>query len=92
MKLELRPDRKLFATSERITLVMIACAVGCILLSLLMGAIAAMYYIPEVGTLMKRSGISLVQLRPLGPPKGVTLACLRECRFPSQYSFLRRTS
>ncbi len=65
LKLTLRPDRKLFQSSERILLVMIACAVGCILLSLAMGALAALYYMPEVGAVMKRSGVSLVQLRPL---------------------------
>ncbi|MHC4960348.1 MAG: cbb3-type cytochrome c oxidase subunit I [Planctomycetota bacterium] len=61
----LKLDRTLFRTSERMTLTLAACAVACILLSLLMGAFAALYYVPEIGATMKRAGISLMQLRPL---------------------------
>jgi len=57
--------RRLFTSAERITLTMIACAAACILLSLLMGALAALYYIPEFAARMREAGISLVQLRPL---------------------------
>ena len=63
--LTFRPDKTLFKSSERMILVLIACAIGCVLLSMLMGAFAALYYIPEIGGRMSRTGISLVQLRPL---------------------------
>ena len=58
-------NRKLFTSGERITLVMIACAAGCILLSLLLGAFAALYYVPEFAVLMRKGGITLAQLRPM---------------------------
>jgi len=57
--------RALFKSSEKITLVMIACAIGCVFLSLALGALAALYYMPEFGRVMQGAGISLVQLRPL---------------------------
>ena len=47
------------------TLVLMACALGCVLVSLVMGALAALYYIPAFGAWIAKSGISLVQLRPL---------------------------
>ncbi|MHC4848028.1 MAG: cbb3-type cytochrome c oxidase subunit I [Planctomycetota bacterium] len=47
------------------TLVLMACALGCVFISLLMGAVAALYYIPAFGAWLAKAGISLVQLRPL---------------------------
>lgn len=61
----IRIDRAHFTSAERMTLLLIACAVGCIFLSLLLGALGALYYMPEFAALMRRAGISLVQLRPL---------------------------
>ena len=58
-------NREHFSTSERMTLVMIASSLACILLSLVIGALAALYYVPEIGARMARAGVSLVQLRPL---------------------------
>ena len=52
-------------TSERCLLVMIACAFGCILISLALGGLAALYYMPEFADKMRLAGVSLVQLRPL---------------------------
>ena len=58
-------NRAHFTTGERMTLVMLASALARILISLAIGALAALYYIPEVGEAMARRGVSLVQLRPL---------------------------
>jgi len=55
----------LISRGERITLVMIACALACLLLSVLVGALGALYYLPELAQYMSAVGISLVQVRPL---------------------------
>ena len=51
--------------SEKMVLVMIASALACVLLSLISGALGALYYIPGVSARMVQHGVSLVQLRPL---------------------------
>jgi nitric oxide reductase subunit B len=55
----------LISRGERITLVMIACALACLVLSVLVGALGALYYLPELAGVMRGMGISLVQVRPL---------------------------
>ena len=54
-----------FRRSEKVLLVMMACALSCIVLSLLFGALGALYYVPAISARMVRAGVSLVQLRPL---------------------------
>ena len=46
------------------TLVLMACALGCVFISLLMGAVAALYYIPEVGTAMAQQGGRIARTTP----------------------------
>ena len=50
---------------ERITLVLMACALVCMLLSVLVGGLGALYYLPPLAELAQGAGLSLVQLRPL---------------------------
>ncbi len=50
---------------ERITLVMIACAFVCLLISILVGALGALYYIPPIARGALSMGMSLAELRPL---------------------------
>jgi len=57
--------RDLFQSGERMVLVTMACALTCIVLSILAGAIGALSYVPGVGTAMAGVGITLAQLRPL---------------------------
>ncbi len=52
-------------SGERITLVMIACAFGCLLISISVGALGALYYIPFFAEIAQTFGLSLVELRPL---------------------------
>jgi len=54
-----------FKRSEKVLLVMMASALGCVLLSLLFGAMSALYYVPGISAQMVKGNISLVQLRPL---------------------------
>jgi nitric oxide reductase subunit B len=54
-----------FGRSEKILLVMMASALSCVVLSLLFGALGALYYVPGISAKMVRGGVSLVQLRPL---------------------------
>lgn len=54
-----------FRRSEKVLLVMMASALSCVLLSLLFGALSALYYVPGISAQMVRANISLVQLRPL---------------------------
>ena len=56
---------RLFDSGERMVLVTMICALACIVLSVLAGAVGALSYVPGVGTAMASAGISLVQLRPL---------------------------
>lgn len=50
---------------ERITLVVMACALTCLLLSIFVGALGALYYLPPLAPVAQALGISLVELRPL---------------------------
>jgi len=50
---------------ERITLVLMACALACLLLSILVGALGALYYLPPLARVAQGIGLSLVELRPL---------------------------
>lgn len=52
-------------SGETIVLTMMRCALACVVLSLLLGALAALYYLPALGESMAAAGLSLVQLRPL---------------------------
>ncbi len=54
-----------FKSGERMVLVAMACAFACMLLSVLMGALGALYYVPAFSRPMANAGISLVQIRPL---------------------------
>ncbi|HJM58739.1 MAG: hypothetical protein CMJ98_01405 [Planctomycetes bacterium] len=53
------------STSQRMVLTVITCALTCLLLSIGLGALGALYYIPKVGERMADVGLSLIQLRPL---------------------------
>ncbi|MHC4955581.1 MAG: hypothetical protein ACYTGZ_17150 [Planctomycetota bacterium] len=57
--------RDVFGSGERMVLVTMACALVCVFLSILAGAVGALSYIPGVGAAMASVGFSLVQLRPL---------------------------
>lgn len=50
---------------ERITLVVMACALACLVLSILVGALAALYYVPQLAELGHGVRLSLLELRPL---------------------------
>ncbi len=50
---------------ERIVFTLMRSALGCVVLSLSLGAFAALYYLPAIGETMAAAGVSLVQLRPL---------------------------
>ncbi len=50
---------------ERMVLVLITCALGCVILSLCFGALGALAYVPVVSGFLLDCGISLAQLRPL---------------------------
>lgn len=50
---------------ERITMVVMACALACLLLSIFVGALGALYYVPALGQAAQGLGISLVEIRPL---------------------------
>jgi nitric oxide reductase subunit B len=54
-----------FKRSEKVVLVMMGSALACVVLSLLFGALGALYYVPGVSAWMVKRGVSLVQLRPL---------------------------
>jgi nitric oxide reductase subunit B len=54
-----------FSPGDRALIVMLASALGCVLLSILAGALAALYYVPALSAWMLKGGVSLVQLRPL---------------------------
>ncbi len=58
-------NREAFKSSERMTLTVMACALACMFLSIAMGAVAVLSYLPAVGHAMAQKGLSLVQLRPL---------------------------
>ena len=58
-------NKAVFSSSERMVLTTMACALTCMLLSIFIGAFAAMSYVPGVGAEMAGIGLSLVQLRPL---------------------------
>ncbi len=58
-------NRQAFHSGERMVLFGIACALLCMLLALVVGALGALYYIPAFSTHMANAGLSLVQLRPL---------------------------
>jgi nitric oxide reductase subunit B len=57
-------DQKL-KDGERITLVLMACALACLLLSILVGGLGALYYLPPLARVAQGFGLSLVELRPL---------------------------
>ena len=50
---------------ERITMTVMACALACLLLSILVGALGALYYLPPLAPFARDLGVSLVELRPL---------------------------
>jgi nitric oxide reductase subunit B len=50
--------------SEKVLLVLMGCALTCVLLSLAFGALGALYYIPGISAVMTGVGLSLVELRP----------------------------
>lgn len=50
---------------EKVVLVTMACALGCVLISLCCGVLAALYYVPRLAVWMAQRNLSLVQLRPL---------------------------
>ena len=50
---------------ERITLVIMACALACLVLSIVVGALGALYYLPPLAQAAQGFGLSLVELRPL---------------------------
>ncbi len=50
---------------ERMVLVMIASALGCVVLSLTFGALGALAYLPAASETLLKGGVSLAQLRPL---------------------------
>jgi len=52
-------------SSEKIVLLLMTCAFACVLLSVLSGALGALYYIPQLSARMLAVGVSLVQLRPM---------------------------
>jgi len=55
----------MFKSSERMLLAVTASALGCLLISILLGIFGAMYYIPPVAEGMVAKGVSLVQIRPI---------------------------
>ena len=57
--------KDLFNSGERMVLATMVCALVCIVLAILVGAVGALYYIPGIGRAMAGAGVSLVQLRPL---------------------------
>ncbi|HED66335.1 MAG TPA: hypothetical protein ENJ09_12375 [Planctomycetes bacterium] len=57
--------RALFAPSERVVLLLMGCALTCVVLSVLVGALGALSYIPGISAHLVPLGLSLVQLRPL---------------------------
>ncbi len=50
---------------ERMVLVLIASALGCVVLSLAFGALGALAYLPAASETLLKGGVSLAQLRPL---------------------------
>ena len=54
-----------FRSSEKILLVMMGCALVCVVLSLAFGALGALYYVPQISPRFATAGFSLVHLRPL---------------------------
>ncbi len=58
-------NRAIFKSSERMILTVMACALACMVLSIAMGAVGVLFYLPAVGHAMADAGLSLVQLRPL---------------------------
>jgi nitric oxide reductase subunit B len=58
-------NREVFKSSERMILTVMASALVCMLISIAMGAVGVLSYLPEMGHVMADAGISLVQLRPL---------------------------
>jgi len=58
-------NRSVFDRADRMVLVTMACALTCVALSVVMGAAAALFYVPVIGHEMANAGLTLVQLRPL---------------------------
>jgi len=58
-------DRSVFDSGERMVLVTMGCALLCMAISIVVGALGALSYIPEIGTVMSAWGLSLVQIRPM---------------------------
>ena len=52
-------------SGERMTLVLMACAFLCMVLSIVVGSLGALYYLPELSEWMLSLKLSLVQIRPL---------------------------
>lgn len=53
------------ATSERMLFVLIACALGCIAIAILCGAISALFYFPGAAAFLNAIGVKFQNLRPL---------------------------
>jgi nitric oxide reductase subunit B len=58
-------NRDVFPSSERMVMTTMACALACMVIAILVGAVGALSYAPPIGEAMAGAGISLVQLRPL---------------------------
>ena len=54
-----------FKDGERISLTLMACALSCLLISVAVGVVGALYYVPALAEVSQRLGLSLVELRPL---------------------------
>ncbi|MCP3919270.1 MAG: hypothetical protein GY711_27335 [bacterium] len=52
-------------SGEKITMLTMACALVCLVLSILVGALGALYYMPALADWMQTVHLSLIQLRPL---------------------------
>ncbi len=57
--------RSIVPSAERMVLTTMACALACMAISIIVGAIGALSYVPVIGPAMAGRGLSLVQLRPL---------------------------
>jgi nitric oxide reductase subunit B len=58
-------NKTVFSSGERMVLTTMACALGCMVISILVGAAGAISYVPVIGPVMADVGVSLAQLRPL---------------------------
>ena len=80
-------NKSLFKSSERMLIVLMASAAACLVISLLVGALAALYYAPEFSGRFQDLGISLVQLRPLHTTFAASWIFLGAVCFVHKYLF-----